>query len=386
MKQLLPLIIIFLFLASCGRSKNTTASTLEQYDLTQAVSGSLADVFSDVELTPLRYGGGDYPKMVDRLIINDSIIFVVDNNHIAHIFDNDGKPISCSSEKMGEGPEEFPFAMCTTLNPYNLTIEVISPYKMHVYDVNMNFVNSVKLPTYAGKGDEKSFFFINIYDISSNIHAVRPTDSGSKIHIYDSEKNELISEFDYSGDVVCPINHQTTHFFDINNDLTLFVPGAMTYSVYSFSKEDYAIRKEIGLSMGDNGVSREYVDGLNLDELSLGQHLLTSDKDMIMAIMPTSDKLITSLKHGNTLRDIYYIFVDRKTGNKIRVDVYDNGQYNAPMFSNVGEGYAYAVMGKEDILERTKVLLDKKSQADSLLYDVEDDTFVLLKYKFKENL
>ena len=56
------------------------------------------------------------------------------------------------------------------------------------------------------------------------------------------------------------------------------------------------------------------------------------------------------------------------------------------MFKNVGEGYAYAVVGKEEILERPALLLDKRSQADSLLYDVEDDTFVLLKYKFKENL
>ena len=70
----------------------------------------------------------------------------------------------------------------------------------------------------------------------------------------------------------------------------------------------------------------------------------------------------------------------------VHVKMYDDNEYKAPMFKNVGEGYAYSVVGKEEILERPALLLDKRLQADSLLYDVEDDTFVLLKYKFKENL
>ena len=169
MKQLLPLIIISLFLASCGRSKNTTASTLEQYDLTQAESGSLSDVFSDVELTPLQYGGGDYPKMVDRLILTDNLIIVSDLHKLIHIFDIDGNYLSSSSERMGEGPEEFPFATGYSWNNYTNSLEILSPYRLSFYDENMNFKGSMRLPTYGGEDNNRTFFLNSITDVSDSI-------------------------------------------------------------------------------------------------------------------------------------------------------------------------------------------------------------------------
>lgn len=343
----------------------------------------MTDVFSDVEITPLQYGGDNYPQSVSTLQLGDSVIVISDNNNIAHIFNRDGNPISCSSKMMGEGPEEFPFSMCATFNPHNHTIEVVSPYKMYVYDLDMNFIRSIKLPTYVGKGTQESLFFTYIYDISKNIHAVRPTDSDSKIHIYDSEKNQITAEFDYGDDIICSINSQSKQFFEITDELTYFVPGAMTYFVYSFSKRDYTIKKEIELSMGDKGITRQYIKDLNLDKASLAYHLLSSEKDMLISTMPMSDKLLTTLKHGNTLRDMYYVFIDRKTGNKIRVNIYENRRYKAPMFNNVSEGYAYAVIAKEDLLERPAVLLDKAAPN---LRDFDDDTLLLLKYKFHPRL
>lgn len=388
MKQLLPLIIIFLFLASCGRSKNTTASTLEQYDLTQAVSGSLADVFSDVELTPLRYGGGDYPKMVDRLILTDNLIIVSDLHKLIHIFDIDGNYLSSSSERMGEGPEEFPFATGYSWNNYTNSLEILSPYRLSFYDENMNFKGSMRLPTYGGEDNNRTFFLNSITDVSDSICLVHASlaDSPHIIYKFSLKNGEIEPAFDYSDEVVTGMNSQNQAFFPISDGSILYVPQALTYNVYSFSEKDLSISKIITLNTGKKQLTKKLLDKMNLNDNNIGDFLINCDYDKVLRILPTLDYVIAHVSKGPSMYTSYNIFISRNSKKITRVNMYENEKFNSPYFCNVSNDYAYAVLSKERILESPLVLLDKKSQADSLLYDVEDDTFVLLKYKFKENL
>lgn len=389
MKQLLPLIIIFLFLASCGRSKNTTASTLEQYDLTQAVSGSLADVFSDVELTPLQYGGEGYPKSAFRLQMGDSVIVVSDGNMFVHIFDKDGAYISDAADRMGSGPEEFSFALGFNWNESSNSLEILSPSKMSIYDKNLNYIKSIKLPTYTGDRDHKSFYIADMYSLSDSVHLVYSGTSENPRQYYklSSETGELKEIFDYSDDVVTMINMQRENFFKMPDGEILFIPSAVTYNIYSFNSEDFSIEKCIGFSLGDHSITPEFMAKQEFsspaDEF---QYIMESEKPYVCNVLPTTNKIVFFSSTGSSDKNLSYVFADRNTGKMVHVKMYDDNEYKAPMFKNVGEGYAYSVVGKEEILERPALLLDKRLQADSLLYDVEDDTFVLLKYKFKENL
>ena len=87
MKKYIFSCIAIILISSCKKDNTSSVDYAEYYDLTQAEEGTLADVFSDVELTPLQYGGGDYPKMVDRLILTDNLIIVSDLHKLIHIFD-----------------------------------------------------------------------------------------------------------------------------------------------------------------------------------------------------------------------------------------------------------------------------------------------------------
>ena len=155
----LPLLAVMACAAvSCRNSEGADASVDEFYNLSYADEGTLSDVFSEVELVPLQYGGESYPTSIQVLTVTPDVTLIEDLDYILHVFDKDGNYLSCSLEKRGQGPEEHLFAMAFSWNDYNQSIEVLSPNRFTVYDKDFNFISSSKLADYGGSDSETPFF------------------------------------------------------------------------------------------------------------------------------------------------------------------------------------------------------------------------------------
>ena len=381
----LPLLAVMACAAvSCRNSEGADASVDEFYNLSYADEGTLSDVFSEVELVPLQYGGESYPTEVDILTVTPDIIMIETNSDILHVFDKDGRYRSCSTEKMGPGPEEFQYSTDFSLNEWSRHIEVLELNNVKVYDKDFNFINSYKVPEYEDPDNKVGHFWWGISDLSATKHLMKTPGSRFYFFEYDSTTGKLGKKVcDYTDDIIAPTASQTHHFFKMPDGERLFVPDGMTCKVYSFNSENLSIHPKIQFELGDDAITRQKIERLGFNESELAAFLLKCDDDILSRTMLTSGNIVALVKKGWTLRTMYTVFIDRNTGKKVRVNMFKNDKRTSPMFGDVSEGYAYAAMLKEEIMESPELLLDKADQIDSIMQNVEDDTFILMKYKFK---
>ena len=93
--------------------------------------------------------------------------------------------------------------------------------------------------------------------------------------------------------------------------------------------------------------------------------------------------MLTLVKFGNGLRKFYTVVTDRHTGDMKAVNFFDGNERTFPMIDCIDSAYAYAVAEKEVLMESPRLLLDKSADVDSIDEAIEDESLVLLKYKFK---
>jgi len=382
MTKLLTTALCFSLLLCCCKNNDNSDKLSEHYDLSKARHGQLADIFSDVEVVPLEFAGNYYPNEIANMSINDSLILITDNLETVYLFEPNGSYISCSSEKQGEGPEEYPFSMGSAWNPNNNTIQIITPYKIILYDKYFNYITSYKIPLFPGKEIGEKTFFHYIYPISNTSSLLRTSDIPYNLTILNFDTEKFENGISYKDDVITDRNAQSNIFFEKNDKTLYFVPCSMTNRIYVFDTDSLTINPIVEFSTGSNGVTKEYIASLNMSQKEIAYHLATCDRDMLLNAMPNEDHIVTMLSHGKTLHYYHYVFIDRNTGEMTRIDMYKNGHLNMPMFKDIDNKYAYAVALKEDIAEMPWILLNKETDADSILNNIEEDTYLILKYRF----
>ncbi|MDE6369299.1 MAG: hypothetical protein K2K94_08685, partial [Muribaculaceae bacterium] len=92
--------------------------------------------------------------------------------------------------------------------------------------------------------------------------------------------------------------------------------------------------------------------------------------------------VLTYVKKGKTLRDYYVILTDLKSGDNRRVNLYDGVDCQFPFADYSDENGIYVIYDKESLMDSPKLLLDKAAKIDSIFADVEEESLILLKYKF----
>lgn len=75
--------------------------------------------------------------------------------------------------------------------------------------------------------------------------------------------------------------------------------------------------------------------------------------------------------------------MDRNDGSMKRVDLYKGDNQVFPLLDEIDGKYAYAVMLREKIAECPELLLDKAGETEKMLDPIEEDTYVVLKYKIR---
>lgn len=381
-------ILLLLTLISC---KDRGEYANENHTFSSTSSASISDIFSDVEIIPLNFSGNSYPSVVERMLVNDNYIIILDDKKILHVFKPNGSYIASSNEKIGNGPGEYSVLMGFTWNPYTQFIEVLTPNRLYSYDEKFNLKNAAKLPTKIG---ENGLLFCEIFDLSATRHLLLPTSMSDKPHCvmdYDSSKGVIVEKNSYSEDIIAPITMQPRCFFLMRDNTLLFIPPVLTDGLYtvngvqSVDNGGVSLQKEITLHT-ENDLLKEDIQAYENSQRSLNNYLISSDKNIRLRVFPNSKKIIASykFKNGCTMRDMFTAIIDRQTKKVNTIKLFSDDSYQFPFIEDIDEEYAYAIIEKEILETRPKLLMNHSANIDSVLNTIEDESLVLLKYKLKE--
>lgn len=145
-------IFMFLILLSvcisiyrCNTIQPTTSSIYVDIDSKEKVS--FFDVFSKIEITPFETNDTCLVGSVDKLILRDSIYYLLDKKQNSiFIFNQDGKFIQ-NIKRVGRGLGEYLYVYDFVINEYNHTLELLDPFgKLIILNLDGSYKASVNLP------------------------------------------------------------------------------------------------------------------------------------------------------------------------------------------------------------------------------------------------
>ena len=358
-------------------------SKYDVFDLSITESVSIDSIFADVELTPLLFEKDTYPSVVTQLKVAGEIILVRDKQNIIHIFDEEGHYISCSGEKYGNGPNEYAVLLGFGWNPYSNLIEILTPDKLMSFDCHFNMISSVDIPTSIGRN---RLFFDQIFDLSKNKHIFLQTstsDNPYRFIVFDSNENKIEYSFDFAKDIISPISMQNQSFYEAEDGRLYFFPPALCEKFYVLDKQNGIVKSATSVIYGKNAIGRADLNDFGDDLRRMGDFLEHSSKNYYLNTMTNGEVLFIVGKHGRSMRDFFTVVTDFKTRKNKVVNLYDDKGYKFPLINDVDNRYAYAIYSKDFILQNRRLAMSYADSLDQLLSNIDEEDFVLLKYRIK---
>lgn len=373
-----------LLTASCSHNPHAT-ETLKTYTLDNVEPGDIHDIFSDVTLAELQFDGESYPRGISKLLVDSNRVFILGRN-VIYVYSSDGKIISSSMSKYGNGPGEFSVLMGFSWNPFSKNVEVVTPEKIMFYDENFNFIRESKLKTKFGTADSKSMLYQNVFDLSPTLHILHPTgvsESPNRFMVYDSTTEEILSEISYEEDVIAQFNQQPVNFFRLPDGKVMCHPKAIVPYTYEFDTQSYTLTKKIMLDLGSNEISKDDVDSHNTNSYELLLYLKTCDKYIPLKTLISSDRLIVTVKQSDINTDEFILYYSGKKPNGLKFNWCNSDSKQIfPSLYYIDEYYAYAMNMAHYIKDDPSIVLDDPEKIKQL-EAMDDESWVLLKYKFR---
>lgn len=369
-----------LWLCICGCT-NTQSETKERYRLDTWEDASTMDIFSSVEMIPLEFNGDQYPSSISDIRIDDNHIVIADNHNNIFVFSNDGIYYGCSSNVLGQGPEEYSVSMGYSWNPHSQMVEIITPTELLCYDDHFTkLLKKTKIPTKIGKD---GLLFNKVYDISSSKHLLLPT--GISVHpfrvfLYDSQTEDLRELFSYDNDIVIPQNMQNICFFENSTDKLIFAPPALSEYFYSINLQSMQYSKSIRIKLGNNFLSTSDEVSNNSDS-----QLFSTGKYILLKKLISSNRILILFTSGTGLKDMQIVIINRNdpSVDPQSIKLYDNKHMNVPIFYSIDDHYAYAVLDIETIRENPHLFVGLNIDGEYSVDNIEPESLVMLKYHFK---
>ena len=368
-------------MAGCGRTKEVAPEGVEVYCTDDAKeTGDIRDVFSSVELIPLEFAGEHYPQNVRRLKMTDSLILVFDMNNRLTVFGGDGKYISSSAEKLGQGPEEFAICLGYGWNPYSQEIEILGFSKIMFYDKDFNYVRSCPAPNIPGKQ-----IITEIFDLSPTRHVLLNNDADDpNIYLFDSEKGEILDKNTYiewtKGGSPSLIKDR---FYRLPDGEIYCMPWRVNDKVLKLNPDSLTFENVVTIIAGKNSYSKDEFDEMCSSAEST-HRLSRIAKERPRCIMFNSKILFQDIAIDASWFDSWCLVADRQSGDVKKLSDFEDEKRIFPEINDIDEEYAYSVIRKEMLAEAPKLLLDKAEKMDSVLEAIEEDTYVVLKYRIRE--
>lgn len=227
---------------------------------------SLEELVGSFHYLQLKNEPGHFFGDIDKLLINDSLIFVLDSyiSRTVSIYDRESGKELVFLEPKGEGPGEFieiyDVALSDSGNHLLLYDGKLS--KVLYYDFQGRFVNELRVPLRATQFRSLSGSkYIWYTQGLSNDHLLSV--SNSDVCVSDST---LIPELVYSSSEIEGdfSDYRSRDYFFQNDGNTYYFPR-FENSIYRFSEKTDKFHKIVEFNLNDAGLSQNDLKGVNVD-------------------------------------------------------------------------------------------------------------------------
>ncbi len=327
------LVLLILVVTGCRNQEEALVSI----DLNLANEKAVNEVFDSVTIIPLKDNGEPFFPALGDLIVTESHIIGRDDYQNIFIFDKEGNLQADSRHVVGHGNGEYYNLLGYTYNPFSNTIEVLTPLDLKIYGMDFHFIKSVSLGNKYPRNDLEAElgFYDKIMDIGPTLHALfrsGSSDSCSSVTFYDSGKEKVVGNYDFSGDVLVNATMQK-RCLQFVGDTIYFYPPAVGEYVYTLDPETLRLHRKCK------------IEGLGLKDYKDAdtELMLTSGELMPIMFLCTANHSFFLTKEGNTMSDMSLVVFDRHgDASKIHLKKDDKLQMPIPAatFGNTLYGLA----------------------------------------------
>ncbi len=357
----------------------------EFYDLSEYENVKVDDILEVAEMVPLLFERDTYLKKPTYVSFLDSNIVIEEQENKIHVFSVDGHYIGCSKSMYGQGPGEHTTLIGHVVNPFRHSIDVMTYYKMVSYAPEFTRCERESaIPTIVGSADKL------LYDdgiaLSESLYLLHSSivTNPYKVTLYDAAEGKELQSWSYNDDVIVFFHRLIRKFFRIPDGEILISGEGYTPYIYGVDKDGKNFYKAIEFKYNDKTIT----DHVTVDDFRKDHHIWEKyipKNELPEAQYLNSRTILTVIGTGaDPYRDKYTIVTDRANGKNYRFESVEDGVATIPSIHTMDENYIYSVYSKERILENPGYVLNKAGEADSLLSGIDDEDFVLVKYRFKK--
>ena len=379
--------VVMILGASCSSPKPEPHDAPEFYDLSVYEEAKVGDILEVAEVVPLLFERDTYPKYPYIVSFLGDTLIIEEVDEMVHVFAPDGHYIGCSNDMKGEGPGEYVTHIGHIVNPFNNTVDIMTFRSMHSYDPEFTHcVNESKLPTSIT--DTSSWLYDEGIALSESKYLLhsRKVTTPHKITLYDAESGTALNTWSYGDDILCRYTGSRQRFFRMPDGEILMAADGYASYIYRFDRDGSDFSKAIEFKYNDKTFSDNVTEeDFRKNRRIYIEYLENPDVEMPLAQLVNSKKIVTIIEVGpDYSRDRYLLLTDRGSGHTYRVETTEDDNVIFPSLYYIDENYLYNILTKEHIDENPRCLLNKESEADSLIRNHDEDDFFLIKYRFKK--
>lgn len=297
-------------------------------DMAQDVAQNMTEVIEKVELVPLETNPDCLLNGYNKLTYCEELdmYILLDKKLVVSLFSGNGRFISNSKLKQGEGPEEYTRGIDVLYSPFSKSIEILTPYGViYRYDTSFRFKEKISL-------DRNNIVFSRFMCLGTNRYLMIP--------VIRSNKDIALFFCDYTHKTVSdPISCEDGYIAAIamNYDFCFFVkdrlflsPLYLDYNFYEIGVEPQTLTPVVRLDFGDKEVQKNKMEDMfgKLSDKSEGKddvvsnykvqddtkkHLLKSDYPLPLIKCLNDKYLYLHMLHNNKRSNFIYNRQTRKS-------------------------------------------------------------------------
>lgn len=347
------------------------------------------DWCSGIELIPLETTEKSLMRRCDKIIKNGEQLYIYDGSmNVLFAFDQSGKFIFSTKHLFGSGPDDLSSLTDFNINLLNSTIELLDPLrlKIRIYDLNLNYINEIKLPS--------SLYPIHRFmSLKNNIYLFYARqgfdeNKNGDIKFYSVNKEQII---DRTGKHNCPswfgtyISNLT--LYNLDNDF-FFSHEFPNNTIYRVNTEVFELEPHFYIDFGEKNLiyGELFKESPNDKDVTTYRNFLASNDNKNKYVL-----VVNKLENQR----YFAVFFDYK--KKYNLVLYDKINHTTLLGHNQKEAKNFAsayIMTDEALYSIPYFLRQISSFIDENLLDEkskqvlenlqEDDNPVIIKYVLKQ--
>lgn len=315
----LPLLIL---LFACGTKEGVnTVLDVVSVDMEQEAVVGMSEIIEKIELIPFETNSDILLGVYDKLVYYKELdmYLVQDNKSIVWLFTGDGKFVSNSKSKQGEGADKYLICSDVLYNPHSKSIEILSPYGViYRYDTLFQFKEKISL-------NRKDIVFLRFMCLDSNKYIMTPVMLSNKdvaILFCDYSQKYVSDPVSFEEGYIAPIFMNYDFCFYVKDNLILS-PLGLDYNFYNIDIKSESISPILRLDFGDDEVQKNKMEEMfgrqsdksdnqesvmenNQKQYDVKKYLMSSDYPLPLIKCLNDKYLYIHLLHKNKRSNFIY--------------------------------------------------------------------------------